>query len=366
MPSTQVSNVGVAAAVIAILAVSACSGSATDSSTSSDGTHLGATVSSAKPGSIGDKWVKWDKDACSLVPAPSAATWTAVLRKAPNLRIGLGEQTEGEPTADAMSGGVKTAAKKIGASLIVANYLYPDASKAIEGARSIATRKADAVISWNVVASAMDGVMAAYNKACIPVVQITSAAPNAVVFGADSTAVGESAGTYLAKWAKEKGWKADGVTVVGLTTPSLGEIINLRPNGCVEAIKRDLPGVKSSTLELPASTTADAQAKMTDWLTANPNAKQVLTCVISDTNALGVANAAKGANRVGEVAVVGVGGSPDVIKALNSGSSGSYIGTVDFGWAHYADFVVPMALDLLAGKAVPASVSTPLNIVEAK
>jgi ribose transport system substrate-binding protein len=208
--------------------------------------------------------------------------------------------------------------------------------------------------------------MAAFNKECVPVVQVTSPAPNAVSFGPNNTDVGKEAGQFLIKWANDHGWKADEITVLSQTTPSLGADINLRPKVCSDTIAAAMPGVGTSTLELPKPTTADGQSKMTDWLTANPDKKHVLVCTIADLMSFGINNATKAAGRTDQVAILGVGGSPAGSDLLSSGDSGSFIGTVDFQFGKYGDYVVPMVIDLLDGKAVPAEVRPQLTVVAAK
>jgi ribose transport system substrate-binding protein len=319
-----------------------------------------------EPGSIGDKWVKWDKATCSMVPADPQTSWQAVLRPAKGLRVGFGEQNETGGQFAQFNAGVKDTAAKAGIELVIANYQSPDAAKAVAGAQLIVTRHPEAVISYNVVAAAMPGIMAAFNKECIPVVQITSPAPNAVVFGPNNTDVGAAAGEFLAKLAADRGWKADETTVLSQTTPSLGADINLRPGVCSSTIAKAMPGVGTSTLELPAPTTADGQSKMTDWLTANPDKKHVLVCTIADLMAFGINNATKAAGRTDQVAVIGIGGSPDGSKLLESGNSGSFVGTVDFQFGKYGNYAVPMVQDLLAGKAIPSDVRPQLTVVAAK
>jgi len=339
---------------------------ASASASGNGGGSAGAALLTSDPGSIGDKWVKWDKATCSMVPADPQSSWQAVLRPAKGLRVGFGEQNETGGQFTIFNDGVKNAASMAGIELVIANYQSPDAAKAVAGATSIVSRHPDAVISYNVVAAAMPGVMAAFNKECIPVVQITSPAPNAVVFGPNNTDVGKAAGEFLIKLAADRGWKADDTTVLSQTTPSLGADINLRPNICSETIAKAMPGIGTSTLELPTPTTADGQSKMTDWLTANPAKKHVLVCTIADLMSFGINNAVKAAGRTDQVAILGVGGSPDGSKLLESGDSGSFVGTVDFQFGKYGNYAVPMVQDLLDGKAIPADVRPQLTVVAAK
>jgi len=287
--------------------------------------------------------------------APSSGPWQAVLRQQSGVRIGYATQAEGVAVVDLANSSMQNDVTKIGGQYVFANYSYPDPAKALDAARSITTRKAQVVASWNLLAPSMDSIIGVYKTACIPVIQISTAAPGTVLFGPDNTAVGAKEGDGLAAWAKTKGWTGDSMTILQVTVPSLGTSVNQRASSCAAQVKQAFPTAGSSTLELSASTTAEGQTKTTDWLTANPTKKQIIACGVADTAAFGVANAAKGANRGDQMGVGGVGGS------ANPG--GSFVGTVDFGFKNYGDFLVPLALDLLDGKPVPATVSPALAFV---
>ncbi len=340
----------------AALAAAGCSsgGPATPTDNSS---AAPAAISTATPGATASDWVKWDQASCSIVSAtaPGSGGWQAVLREKSGVRIGYATQAEGVAVVDAANGSVKADTEKVKGVYVFANYFYPDPAKALDAARSITTRKAQVVASWNLLVPSMDAILAIYKQACIPVIQISTKAAGTVLFGPDNNEVGTKEGDGLATWAKSKGWTDSSMTVLGVPVPSLGDSVNLRVSSCITAVQKAFPNVGTASLELAGSTTAEGQTKMTDWLTANPNRKQVLVCTNADTAAFGIANAAKGANRTDQFGVGGVGGS------ANPG--GSFVGTVDFGFKNDGDFLVPLAMDLLEGKPVPSSVSPALKFV---
>lgn len=330
------------------LAITACSSGGQKSS--SEGSALATT----SPGATSSTWVKWDASKCALVPAAAlSGQWQAVMRHKEGVRIGYGTQSEGVAVVDVANKSMKDAVGQAGGTYIFANYAYPDPAQVLTGARSITTRKAQVVASWNLVAPSMQSMLAIYKKACVPVIQMSAAAPGTVLFGPDNVQVGQEEGTGLLAWAKSKGWSASDSTVLGVTVPTLGASANQRVSSCIGTISKQLSGIGSSSLQLSESTTAAGQTQMNDWLTANPNKKHVLVCTPADTAAFGIANAAKSASRVDQVGVGGVGGS------ANPG--GSFVGSVDFGFKNYGSIVVPLALDLVDGKPVPSTVSPPLS-----
>lgn len=301
--------------------------------------------------------MKWDSSTCSLVTAsaPSSGPWVATLRPAPTAVIGYATQSESVAVVNTANASIKAAVSAIGATYVFADYFYPDAADALAAAQSIATRKANVVISWNLLVPSMPTLMNVYKQICAPVIQISVQQPGTVFFGANNSDIGTKEGAGLATWAQSKGWTGSGTTVLGVTTPTLGASVNLRVSACISAIQSALPGVGTSSAQLSASTTDVGQTTMTTWLTANPTKKKVLVCTNADTAAFGIANAAKAANRGDQVGVGGVGGS------ANPG--GSFVGTVDLGFKDYGAYLVPLAEDLEAGRAVPASVSPTLTFV---
>lgn len=351
MRSLTVGRSVVAAATCALLAGSACG------STSTSNASPSKTISTAVPGAMSADWVKWDPKSCTIVPAtaPSGAPWQAVLREKPGVRIGYATQSEAVAVVNLANASMLSDTAKVKGEYVFADYFYPDAAKTIDAAKSITTRKADVVASWNLIVPSMDAVLGIYKTACIPVIQISAKANGAVLFGPNNSEVGAKEGAGLVAWAKSKGLSGDGMTVLGVSTPSLGASVNLRVSSCISEVNKTFPNAVASALQLAASTTAEGQTKTTDWLTANPTKKQVLVCTNADTAAFGVANAAKSANRGDQLAVAGVGGS--------TSPGGSFVGTVDFGFKNYGDFLVPLALDLLEGKPVPATVSPALTFV---
>lgn len=349
------------AAAMGAVVLSACGSSGSSSTPNAPAGNLLTT----EPGSIGSDWVTWDKKACKYVPASShPASWTAELRKpAKPFKLGFGEQGEGQVLLDAFNQNMKDDATKVGIPLFVGNYNTLNSSTdVVTQAQAIALRNPDIVVSFNVLTAQLQAVNSLYSAKCIPIIQITAPAPNTIVFGASNSDVGKTEGGYLAAYAKKQNWDGASTVVMGLQTPSLGAEIGKRITDCETAVSSALSGVKVDNLPQVASNTADAQTKMTDWLTAHPTSHHVLVCTISDIYAIGVANALKGSNRAQDGAVVGAGGGSDATSTIKAG--GPMIGTVDFGWGHYADYLIPLAEDVLSGKVVPTEIHQKMSVLD--
>jgi ABC-type sugar transport system substrate-binding protein len=258
-----------------------------------------------------------------------------------------------------MNSGMTSTAAKAGITLAIGNYNYPDKSDALSQAQAIALRNPKAVISFNVDKTILDTVNKNFSDKCIPIIQVTLAAPNSITFGASDEQVGTTEGEYLVDYAKKQGWDPATIVAYGVQVPTLAAI-NTRVTTCQQVITSGLAGAKAASTEIQASTTANSQTATTNWLTANPQVKHILGCNIADVLALGEVNALQAANRSEGSAILGAGGTPSVLALVGKSA---LIGSVDFGYGHYADFLLAMAQDAIDGKPVPTKVFTPLKVI---
>jgi ribose transport system substrate-binding protein len=328
---------------------------------------LGATVVSQDPASISKDWVTWSTTSCSYEPAAQHPdTWTANLRAANGLLLGHMEQSEDNDLNLAKNASVKEAAQMAGFELLQVNGKYPDKASFVTAAQNIATRKPAAVIEDNPAADVAPQLNDIYKAACIPFVQLSLATEGAITFGASNDDIGLKEGTFLVDIAKKNSWSGADIVVVGTTVSALGPI-NARPDGCGKYITDNLPGATYDPLPLTKGTTDEVTTVMTNWLTAHPDAKYILGCVISGLQSAGIDNALLAAGRNTNAAVMNVGATQKSLDALPDTSA--IVGSVDQGFAapngRYAVFAVAMAEDAIVGAPVPVFVYTPLQVLSA-
>jgi ribose transport system substrate-binding protein len=327
----------------------------------------GAASPGLVPSELSSAWVKWNKQTCTFVPVRKGQhpkTWTAVPQKAPaGTLIGFGEQAENNPFATAVNTSMKRATQAAGAQGFAVNYQWPDTAQPVIQAQALMQKKPTIVVSFNVIAATIPAVNALFNKACTPVIQITQLAPNSVLFGASNQNAGEVAGHYLARYVQQKHWDPKKVTLVGPTVAGLGAI-NKRVTTCAKTFKQALPQTSYSEVNMGSSVTTGQQA-MTDWLTAHPSggsATYLVSCTIADIWSIAVANAITSAGRAGNAAIIGQGASLDGVKAIRNG--GPIVASTWFDAGRYGDYVVPLAIDILKGQAVPLEVHQKLLVVD--
>ena len=95
---------------------------------------------------------------------------------------------------------------------------------------------------------------------------------------------------------------------------------------------------------------------------AGGSATYLVSCTIADIWSIAVANAITSSGRAGNAAIIGQGASLDGVKAIRAG--GPIVASTWFDAGRYGDYIVPMAVDILKGQAVPLEVHQKLLIVD--
>ena len=266
---------------------------------------------------------------------------------------------------------MRNAAEAAGVELLVFNNAYPSTMQPLENADACVTREPDLVVSFNVFAELTEAIMSKYNAENIPVVAVDVTHPGSVFWGADNCMTGRLAAEFAANWAAENMWPEEEMVVLTGLDPAVGGAPACRNTAFTDYFKENMPAIPEEnyfdvdmrTAELGPN--AGALAATTDWLTANPDAKYIVATSINDDRAFGIASAMSQADR-GDPTVDGVviGKNADLIalEAIREGNS-PLVGTVSFFPERYGDFMIPLALDILAGNAVPSINRVPHEVI---
>ena len=266
---------------------------------------------------------------------------------------------------------MRNAAEAAGVELLVFNNAYPSTMQPLENADACVTREPDLVVSFNVFAELTEAIMSKYNAENIPVVAVDVTHPGSVFWGADNCMTGRLAAAFAADWAAEHMWPEEEMVVLTGLDPAVGGAPACRNTAFTDYFKENMPAIPEEnyfdvdmrTAELGPN--AGALAATTDWLTANPDAKYIVATSINDDRAFGIASAMAQADR-GDSTVDGVviGKNADLIalEAIREGNS-PLVGTVSFFPERYGNFMIPLALDILAGNAVPSINRVPHEVI---
>ena len=197
--------------------------------------------------------------------------------------------------------GFKDACEKRGWELIYADN-NSDGPTGVSNAEIVAQKGAQFVVDLNVDASVGQVIMDIFNEANIPVLAVDIALPGAPFFGIDSPAMGYYNGEVMADWLKEnKGGECDYVVLI--TQLASGDVVQERVRAAVKAF--DDKGIKyGEVVEIEGqSDVAVIQQRFNDFLTAHPDAHNIVVFGINLYAGQGVVAAAETADRADDVKV---------------------------------------------------------------
>ena len=177
--------------------------------------------------------------------------------------------------------------------------------------------------------------------------------------GADDLRAGQIAGTAVGEWAKAK-WDCTYDAYISFESAVAAEKSRLRMDGYRQGFSSVCGPITGTQLDPavgPVDTEARARAAMTTVLTALPGKSRILVVAVNDDAVLGALDAAKTANRAGDVWVSGQGAEPRVRDLIRNNPQ--YIGDSAYFPELFGNTIVPAILDLVAGKPVQ-----PLLLIE--
>ena len=261
------------------------------------------------------------------------------------------------PFAIPITKGIAKLAKDLGLKLIYCDAEFKP-EKAISCAEILASQKPDFVIAGNWQGGAAAAIMAIFDKAKIPAASIDVSHPNAVFFGASNYASGVVGGKAAGEYAKAN-WDCKDVWVFMGENLEEGEAADLRLVGFADGVQEvcgALPADRIQRMRLSAGTADQAITVTTDWLTAHPEAKHILSGTIDDERANGMAKAFVATKRDGMVVGQGCDSVGIAGVKMAPASENRYLGSVAYYPEKYGDYLVSIALDVMAGKAVPQEI----------
>ena len=251
--------------------------------------------------------------------------------------------------------GIQQNADAAGVQLQIADNRL-DGPTALANAQSFAQRNVDFVIEFQTDANFGPQVMKVFNDAKIKVIAIDIPMPGATFFGANNPKSGFMGGSYLADAAVAKfgadkvakGYFVDGIL------PQSGAIPAMRTEGQIAGFKSVLPDFPDGQMIQfdSKNTMQESFTQMSNVLGRIPQGVPIMGIGINDQVALGIIRAVKQANR--EADLVAVGNGADETKAL--AEDPNLVAATGYFPERYGNFLIPMALETLAGKTLPPAV----------
>jgi ribose transport system substrate-binding protein len=231
--------------------------------------------------------------------------------------------------------------------------------------------KVDLVIEYNADAAANAEIARRLKAAGIPVLAINDPVPGAPLYGADNLAAGRIAGAALGQFAKEN-WSDETVVaaIVGDLDESAAPSVD-RARGIEEGLRQDLSDVSVTRLD-SGGNPLRIEGVLSKFLAAQSRRK-VLVGALDDASALAAKTAIELARRLGDCIIVSQGvdrtihGGASDRKELDPSNRGSIVlGSVAYYMDRYGYDVLPLALRMLRGEAVPPKTVTKHMLLSAK
>ncbi|MFE4368398.1 substrate-binding domain-containing protein [Streptomyces sp. NPDC056835] len=291
--------------------------------------------------------------ACSVSTTPGG-TESGGKKSTGSLSIGFSQATQQSPFYVQLRTGAEQAAKKAGAKLNFADA-GDDVTKQNNDIQDLITRGVDVLLVNPVDPKGVKAGLAAAKAAGIPVVTVDRPVPSgaAAHVGRDNKEMGRLVGAEVAKALGAKGGK-----VIEIKGDAGGAVARDRGAGFHEAV------AANSKIKIVSGPYCDyirskAVTAMQDLLQTNPDVKAVYAH--NDDMALGALQVLKENNRT-DVKVAGVDGLMEAVKSI--ASDGPYLATALNDPISLGATAVTTALDVQAGKKVPASVDAGTGLID--
>jgi ribose transport system substrate-binding protein len=233
-----------------------------------------------------------------------------------------------------------------------------DPARAVANAEAAIAAKVDLLIEYNADPDANAEIARRLAAAAIPAIALVDPLPGAPLYGPDNRGAGRIAGQALGAFARENwpGEKVLGVLIGDLAAP--GAAIKDRVQGITEGVHESLPTLQLASLDTGGQSVR-ADALLTKFLLTQPG-QRLLIATLDDLAAVYAARAIEMNRRQSDCVIVSQGLDPNIHggqsekKELDPNNRGSVVlGSVAYYMDRYGYDVLPLALRLLAGEAVP-------------
>ena len=225
-------------------------------------------------------------------------------------------------------------------------------STALRNADTFVREHVDLVIESQTDIRIADQICSRFRAASIPVIALEIPHPQTVFYGANNSQAGLIAGRYLARWA-EAHWQGHVDELLLLELPKAGQVPNARILGSMLGVIERLVWFSQRQIKiLGTSGHYENTVALTRRYLRRSRAERILVAAINDPCALGALQAFRDAGREEHCAIVGHNASPEAHEELARKNS-RLVGSVGYFPERYGEGVIPLALDLLAGRPVP-------------
>lgn len=260
---------------------------------------------------------------------------------------------------------MERAAAEYGVTLLVAESNF-DTEQILPNVDNLLLQGAQVIVDFNVNAEVGGQLVDYCGEQGVPVIgidvlYISPSGEEGWFFGANNQMAGEVAGKGLAEAINEQ-WGGEVEYLLLFFNSENGDLVKKRLSGMYDGMLAagiDLPEDKVEYIDMGgggSDTTLAANQKMTDWLTANPNLTKIAVGTVNTETGQGVFSAVQAAGRDDNVLMATNNNGQQTLAAFEMGEN-SWLGGTAYFPTKYGDYIIPLALDILAGKN-PAKIQT--------
>ena len=256
---------------------------------------------------------------------------------------------------------MEKAAEEYGVKLLVAESSF-EAEKILPNVDNLLVQGADIIVDFNVNAEIGGSLVDYCGEKGIPVIGIDVLYTGAngaegYFFGANNQMAGEVCGEGLAVAINEN-WGGEIDTYLAFFNSENGDLVRLRLAGMVDGMRKAGITISEDQIEWiemgggGSDTTLVANRKMTDWLTAHPDLTKIAVGTVNTETGQGVFSAVQASDRDSDVFLATNNNGMQTLAAFELGDN-CWLGGSAYYPTKYGEYIIPMALDILAGKDVP-------------
>ena len=231
-----------------------------------------------------------------------------------------------------------------------------DGKIALQVADRLIAEAVDLVIEYQVDEQVGSLIMAKFHRAGIPVIAVDIPMVGATFFGVDNYRAGHMAGLALGNWIAET-WNGQFDQLLVLEEPRVGALPAARLRGQTDGLEEvvgEIAPSKKTYLD-SGNTSEQSQAEMLGALKALPNKHRIAVITINDDAAIGALAATRELGREADVVIVGQ-GADRITRAEIRRPGSCIIGSTAYWPERYGEKLIPLAVKILRGEAVPPAV----------
>ncbi|MBT9332378.1 substrate-binding domain-containing protein [Paracidobacterium acidisoli] len=267
------------------------------------------------------------------------------------LKFGFANLSKHVSLAVEIEESLKAATSAAGIDLVVWDN-DRSADKAIQNAREMAVSKVDLAIEFQLFENVAPVISDIFSRSEIPLISLVNPHHGTVYFGVNNYRAGFAAGTALADFALRH-WKSQIDALLLLESPRAGRTIQSRLVGAIQGIQERLgPLPEKDVHHLDGGGDRATSKSAVAGFMKSKGKKRILIVGINDESAIGAIEAADQARYGTELAVVGHGGSMEILDIAADPDS-PCIGTVCFHPERYGPDLLNFALPIVRGRSAP-------------